>query len=153
MKWNYFFIPGLVAGTSLLGSWFTGQRMDWYKTLNLPSWTPPGSVIGTVWTVIFILTAVAIILIWNKVERDKKFWWIIAALITNGILNLGWSFLFFYSGLIGVAFWEAVLLDASVLLLIIWIWPRHRIASLLFLPYFLWVAFASYLNYIIWTLN
>jgi tryptophan-rich sensory protein len=121
--------------------------------LTLPSWTPPGSTIGMVWTTIFILSTIAIILLWNKSQRDKRFKLIITLLIANGLLNLFWSFLFFYSGLIGVAFFEAILLDISVILLIIFIWPKNKLASLLFLPYALWVAFAAYLNYIIWTLN
>lgn len=153
MRPNYLLIPLIVALIATIGSWFTDQGMEWYQTINLPSWTPPGSTIGMVWTGIFILSAIAILTVWNRTKRDKRFWVIISLLGLNGVLNLAWSFLFFYSGLIGVAFWEAVLLDISVIGLIVLIWPKYKWAALLFLPYALWGGFAAYLNYIIWTLN
>ena len=153
MRLNYFMIPLIVALIATIGSWFTGRGMEWYQTINLPSWTLDGSIIGMVWTGIFILSAIAILLIWNRTKRDKRFRVIISLLAMNGILNLVWSFIFFYSGLIGVAFGETILLEISVVGLIVLIWPKHKWASLLFLPYALWVGFAAYLNYIIWTLN
>jgi len=153
MKPNYILIPAIVAFISLAGSWFTNQGMKWYQALHLPDWTPPGAVIGIIWTAIFVLSIISILFIWNRFPRDKRFRWIVITLVINGILNLYWSFLFFYFGFIGAAFLEAVMLDVSVIVIMILAWPKNKWISLLFLPYALWVALASYLNYIIWTLN
>lgn len=153
MKLNYIIIPLLVVAVSVTGSYFTSGGMEWYATISLPSWTPPGSVIGAVWTFIFILTAISIIIVWNKSERDDRFYFILTLFIVNGILNIGWSFIFFGMHWIAVAFFEAVLLGLTVLALIILIKPVNRLASLLLLPYFLWVSFASYLTYTIWQMN
>lgn len=153
MKPNYFIIPLIVLITAILGNWLTGGGMDWYKTIRLPSWTPPGSMIGIVWTIIFILSTASALIFYNLAERGNRFIWIIFICLLNAILNISWSYLFFRQHLIGPAVIEAALLDLSVIALIILIWPISRLASLLLLPYAGWAAFATYLTYIVWSLN
>lgn len=153
LKLNYIIIPLIIFGISFFGGRLTDAGMNWYKKIIVPDFTPPGYIIGIVWTIIFILFALSIIIVWNKTKRDSRFWTIIGFFILNGALNIFWSFLFFYSQLIKPAIYEAVLLDLTVILLIILIWPISRLASLLLLPYALWTAFATYLTYSIWLLN
>ncbi|PIR66294.1 MAG: hypothetical protein COU51_04675 [Parcubacteria group bacterium CG10_big_fil_rev_8_21_14_0_10_36_14] len=69
------------------------------------------------------------------------------------MLNFLWSYLFFDQHLFFLAIIEASILGFSVLILIIFIWPVSRLASILLFPYFGWVAFATYLTYAIWVLN
>jgi len=78
---------------------------------------------------------------------------IMAAFILNAMLNVGWSWLFFSLHLIGWAAWEAILLEASVIVLIVLIRPISRVAAGLLVPYAAWVAFATVLTFIIWQLN
>jgi len=153
MKINYLVIPLIVFFVSFLGGQLTSSGMDWYKTIKLPSWTPPGSVIGLVWAIIFILSAISIILIWNKLDRAGNFNWIISIFILNALLNIFWSYLFFYQGQIGFAIIEAAILALSVLALIILIWPVYKPAAILLIPYVVWVSFATFLTYSIWILN
>lgn len=160
MKLNYFIIPIIVFLTATIGSYFTGAGMDWYQTINLPSFTPPGWVIGLVWTFIFILSAISVLIFWNlpiKESDDKKlkmrFWTIILIFLINAGLNIFWSYLFFYQSLIGAAVFEAALLGISVIALVVLIWPISRISSLLLVPYAVWVCFATFLNTFIWFLN
>ena len=65
MKLNYIIIPLIAFLTATIGSFFTGTGMDWYETINLPEWTPPGYIIGIVWTIIFVLTAVSALFVWK----------------------------------------------------------------------------------------
>lgn len=153
MKLNYFIIPLIIFIVAVLGSWLTGSGLDWYKSIKLPSWTPPGSLIGAVWTIIFILSATSALIFYNLASHGSRFFWIIFLFILNTVLNVGWSYLFFRGHLIGPAVIEAALLDFSVIGLVILIWPISRLASLLLLPYAGWVAFATYLTYIVWSLN
>jgi len=153
MKFNYLIIPLIVAAVSFFGSRITSSGMDWYKIINIPSWTPPGWVIGLVWTAIFILAAISIILFWNIQPRPNVFYWVIALFIFNAILNVLWSYLFFGQHLIGWAVIEAIALGLSVLVLIILILPINKTAAFLLTPYMCWVFFASYLTYSIWLLN
>jgi benzodiazapine receptor len=155
MKLRYLTIPLITILVSAAGSSFTssGIASGWYDSIAKPSWTPPGSVIGAVWTAIFILTAISAILVWNKAKRGPRFGWIIGIFIANAALNVFWSFLFFGQHLIGYAVWEAALLDLSVIALMILIWPVSRLASALLVPYAVWVAFAAYLTYVVYALN
>ncbi len=153
LKPNYFLIPIFMIIVSLVGNWLTGRGIGWYKTIKLPSWTPPGLVIGTVWTIIFILAAISAIIFWNKTAHDNHFWLVAAIFVLNGILNIFWSYLFFNRHWLGAAAIEAGLLDLTVIVLIVLIWPVSRIASVLLFPYAGWVAFATYLTYIVWSLN
>jgi len=127
--------------------------MEWYDQLELPSFTPPGEIIGFAWTLIFILSAISIIIVWNQSPRNSNFRWIVVFLLINGFFNVFWSFLFFNQGLIGLAVIDAVLLAISVMVLIYLIFPVSETASLLFLPYAFWVIFATFLNYAIWLIN
>ncbi|MBU0649151.1 tryptophan-rich sensory protein [Patescibacteria group bacterium] len=153
MKINYLVIPLIALATAVLGSHFTSQGMDWYETLSRPGFTPPGGIIGTVWTVIYILSAISALIVWNKFSRNKRFLWISALFMINAVLNFFWCYLFFAAHLIGAAIIEMLALEATVLALMILVWPRSRFAAFLLAPYAGWVIFATYLAYSIWALN
>ncbi|MBN1325862.1 tryptophan-rich sensory protein [Candidatus Falkowbacteria bacterium] len=153
MKLNYITIPIITIAVSVLGSFLTSAGMDWYKTLKLPSIAPGGNIIGSVWTVIFILSTISALIVWNNIPKTNLFWWIIGLFIANAILNVLWSFIFFYSQSIGPSIIEMIILELTVLCLCILIWPFSKIASILLWPYAAWVIFATYLAYNIWILN
>lgn len=155
MRLNYFLIPLAVFLVAFVGSKFTSVGIDsgWYSLVSKPGWTPPGSLIGVVWTVIFTLTAASALIFWNKALKYGIFWKIAALFGSNAFLNVFWSYLFFYRRNMGWAVLEAGLLDATVWALIFMIWPISKRSSLLLLPYALWAAFAAYLNFVIWALN
>lgn len=160
-KLNFIIIPLIAVATAVFGGWLTGLGMGWYKTINLPDWTPPGQFIGIVWTIIFTLTAISAIIVWNKSERTKKFKWTIGLFIVNIFFNVGWSFIFFVRHQIVYAILDALVLWLSVLLLIIYIRSIAKkqnqsllyMAYMLLLPYLIWTAFATYLTYAVWSLN
>jgi benzodiazapine receptor len=53
-----------VSGISAL---FTaGSVSGWYPTLLKPSWTPPSWLFGPVWTLLYLMLAVAAWLIWRE---------------------------------------------------------------------------------------
>ncbi len=153
MKLNYLIIPILVFLTAFIGSTLTDPNSAWYKSLKLPSFAPPGYVIGMVWTVIFILCAISVIIMWNKIPHNTLFWWIIGIFIVNAILNIGWSLLFFNQHMILASIFEMIFLEASTIAIIILAWPLSRLAAGLLLPYAAWVAFATFLAMNIYYLN
>lgn len=153
MKINYLLIPLITVFVSVFGSWLTSGGMDWYKTIRLPDWTPPGSFIGAMWTAIFILATISALIIWNSFPRDQRFWQIIWLFAGNAVLNVLWSYLFFNQHLFGPAVVEAALLALSVFCLIFLIWPVSSLAAALLFLYAGWASFATYISYIIWILN
>lgn len=153
---NYILIPLVTIIVAGLGGWVTQNGMEWYRLLQLPSWTPSGSTIGVIWTIIFVLATIAVLLVWNSKWRYKdpsRFNEIIIWFLINAGLNLGWSFIFFGRHLIFIAIEEAILLCFSVIRIIWLAWPIDKRVAYLLLPYAIWTAFASYLTYNVWLLN
>lgn len=140
---------------SAIGSLITNKGMDWYDAINLPSFTPPGSFIGMVWTIIFILATFSILFFLrkNKENKEIRFQPILLFFIANGILNIFWSTLFFGWGMIFWSIVEMTVLNVTTLILIILLWKNNKFSSVLLWPYLLWVSFATYLTYNIWLLN
>jgi len=94
MKFLYGILPIAILIASLTGSAITSNGMTWYDTLRLPSFTPAGGIIGAVWTILFILLAIGMILI----VRDGKKETIrlpLAVFGVNILLNVLWSAIFF----------------------------------------------------------
>lgn len=152
MRIRHLVIPLITLLVALTGSWLTGGGMGWYRTIALPSWTPPGYVIGMVWTVLFVLAMISALIVFGRPDlRHRRL--IARAFIVNALLNVGWSLAFFNQHLIGVAVFVAAVLGASVIALIVLIRPISRTAAWLIIPYAAWVAFATFLNYQIWRLN
>ena len=152
-KLNYIIIPFITILVAVIGNMITSLGMSWYKGLNLPAFTPSGSFIGMVWTTIFILSTISALLFYKKPDRSPYF--VITALLffNNAFLNILWSSLFFGEHMMGLALIEVVVLNVVNLSMIILMWEKHRTASLLLFPYFIWVCVATYLNYAIWSIN
>lgn len=154
MKLNYLLIPLVTLLVAAGGSALTSAGVSgWYKTIKLPAWTPPGSVIGLVWTAIFILTAAAALLVWNGSGPKPRFGLIAGIFLLNAALNVFWSLLFFRLHLMFLAGWEAALLALTVIVLVALCWPISRVAAVLLSPYAAWSAFATYLTFTVWDLN
>ena len=153
-KPNYILIPLgtlIIAG---LGSAFTSSGMLWYNTeLILPSITPPRWVFPLAWNIIFILATIAVLILWNKKEKGPELKWLKGLILINALLNVLWSFLFFSMQWIMAALIEMILLELTMVPIIALAWNRSKWAALCFVPYALWVGFATYLTYIIWMIN
>src|SRR5690606_15020984 len=85
------FLPFLaaVAAVGAFGAWF--EPGPWYAALQKPAWTPPGWVFGPVWTVLYVLIAVAGWLVW----RVEGLGGALIAWIVQLVLNGTWSFAMF----------------------------------------------------------
>jgi len=153
MKVNYFFIPLIAVIVAYFGKTITEGGMAWYNTLNLPSIAPEGKIIGLVWTIIYILTTISALMVWNKLKQDKSFKIIISLFIINAFLNWLWTYLFFGLHLIVLSILEMVVLNLINLILIVILSKKNPVASALLIPYFLWVSFATFLAYGILTIN
>ncbi|MEM9555316.1 MAG: TspO/MBR family protein [Acidobacteriota bacterium] len=122
----------------------------WYETLAKPSWNPPSWVFGPVWTLLYIMIAVAAWRIWLR-GADR-----VSALGAWGVqmvLNALWSWLFFGLQRPDLAFAEICLLWLTIVVTLVLFWRRERLAGALLVPYLVWVSFAALLNFTLWQLN
>jgi len=144
----------LCQGAGVLGSVFTSSSVStWYPTLIKPWYTPPGWIISTVWILLFFLMGLSLFLVWRAGlgrPEVKKAVIVFAAQLGANIL---WSAAFFGLQSPLTAFAVIVLLWILILLSISSFRPISKMASLLLLPYIIWVSFAAYLNYGIIRLN
>ena len=135
------------------GAIVTGSSVnDWYPALRKPSWNPPAWIFGPVWTILYLMMAIAAWLIW----RRRGFRGGAAALklfALQLLLNAAWSPLFFGLHSPSAAFLDIVLLWAAILATLVSLWRIAPIAGVMLVPYWLWVSFAAALNFVIWRLN
>jgi len=139
--------------TASAASYFADTGRSWYQTINLPDWTPSNSVMVLAWTVIFILTSLSILIIWNKYSSEKKFGLVISLFILNAVLIVGWNILFFSHQMMSLAFFQAILLIMNLVLLVVLIWRFSPLAAYLLFPYSAWVVFSTILTLNVWILN
>ena len=136
----------LAAAIGALG--VTGTSAE-YNSLRQPSWAPPSSVFGPVWTVLYAMIAVAGWLAWRRAGFTYPLWLYTAQLVLNAI----WTPLFFGAGQYGLAFADIVVLWLLIGATIVAFWRVSRPAAALMVPYWLWVTYASALNLAIWQMN
>lgn len=134
------FVVAVVLTGMLIG--YATLPGEWYASLNKPSFTPPNWVFAPVWTLLYVLIAIAG---WRCWLRDRnsaatKLWFIQMA------LNFLWSPVFFGAQQPGLALLVVVAALATVLGFIAAAWKRDRLAAILFLPYAAWTAFATMLT-------
>ncbi len=109
----------------LVGSYFAIKEIPaWYMSLNKPSFTPPDWLFGPVWVTLYLLMGIALYLNWIKNTKEAKF-----------NVKLFFVHLFFNSIWVSVFFgFKDIFLALEIII-------------------FLWVAYASLLNYFLWKLN
>jgi tryptophan-rich sensory protein len=126
---------------------------EWYRNLNKPSWQPPNWAFGPAWTIILGLAAWSAAIAWTAAPDGAARRTVVILFATNAVFHLLWSPLFFKLRRPDWALGEVVFLWGSLVALVVGLWPISQFASLLIVPYLLWVSFASYLNYTIVRLN
>ena len=140
----------LVAGG--VGAAASVQAADFYAQLARPSWAPPSALFGPVWTVLYILMALAAWQVW-RVGGFRAARRALSLFLIQLALNALWSWLFFGWHLGRLAFADIVVLWALILATTV-AFKRHGGAAMaLMLPYLLWVSFATALNFAVWKLN
>lgn len=140
-----------MVGLCLVGGLMT-PRADWYARLRKPAWQPPGWAFGPGWTIILGLAAWAAVRAWNAGDAAQRRD-VLILFGVNGLFHLLWSPLFFKLQRPDWALIEVPFLWASVLAMVIGLWPIDSLAALLILPYLAWVAFAVSLNWKVVDLN
>lgn len=125
---------------------------EWYMGLEKPSFNPPNSVFGPVWTILYLLMGISLFLVWRAPagEARRRALLIFAVQLA---LNFAWSFLFFHFRQVGAALVDIALIWVAVLLMILAFRKVRPVAGYLQIPYLLWVSFATALNAALWRLN
>jgi tryptophan-rich sensory protein len=138
----------LCFAVSAAGGYFTQMSVtSWYVTLHKSPLTPPGMVFGIVWTILYLLMALAATRVYGRtgtLRSPALRWWLVQLL-----MGLIWCEVFFgqreiMAGMqVMLANWLAVAITIALFRRI------DRVAAWMMLPLLLWLSFASYLNFYI----
>lgn len=142
-KFFAYFIPiALAFAVGALGSYIQGDALrEWYPYLVKSPATPPAIVFPIAWGILYVLIGVSAGMMLVKGDMSVLRLWLLQLL-----LNFLWSVCFFAlrSPLMGLL--VILALDVAVFSYIIYTAGRNSVAAWLFVPYMLWLIFATYLN-------
>lgn len=142
----------LVLAFAALGAFGSRAAPVFYAELAKPSWAPPASVFGPVWSVLYLLMAVAVWLVWREPAgpaRRQALGLFVVQLVANAL----WSWFFFAWRSGAGAFADVLLMLVLILATMAAFWRIRRAAALLMVPYLAWVSFASFLTWTVWRAN
>ena len=109
----------------------------WYQALIKSPLNPPGYVFGIVWPILYLLMSISAFRTFNETKN---------LFLIQLLFNALWSWLFFAFQMPLVALlniWLLIYLNIKISLKMFYI---DKLSGLLFIPYILWLFFASYLN-------
>lgn len=133
------FIVGISA------SYFQSDAIqNWYPTLKKPVLTPPNIVFPIVWSILYLCMGISIGLIIDSASKRIKP--LIRIFAFQLFFNFTWSITFFYFQNPLVGFINLIILDVFVINYMIKSYSERKASAYLFIPYIIWILFATYLN-------
>ena len=117
-------------------------KEPWYSTLVKPSFNPPDWVFGPVWTILYILMAIAIWNVWIKSKNIN----LVYLYFIHLFFNTTWSVVFFGFNQIELALINLIVLILFIVILFLKYKVISKLSAYLMIPYFLWCCFAFLLN-------
>lgn len=125
--------------TSIIGSMAsTNTSIDsWYLSLNKSELNPPGYVFGIVWPILYVFMMISAVLTHKKTYL---------LFLSQLVINASWSWLFFKFQLPVLALLDIYILIFLNIYISKLMYFESKVAFSLYLPYVIWITFASYLN-------
>jgi len=122
---------------------------EWYLKLNKPKLTPPSYVFGIAWSILYLLIGISYYLALKN--RSIEYWIIpLLHLVLNYIYT---PLIFMYNRLLESAILTTLILITAVIVMILFYSYGNKISAYLLIPYILWLSFANYLGWSIYSLN
>ncbi len=124
---------------AMIGSLASTQASSdlWYLSLNKSELNPPSYVFGIVWPILYVLMMISAYLAYKKIY---------GVFLIQLAFNAAWSWLFFRFQMPLIALLDIYLLIAINIYILNLMYKENKLAFFLFIPYVIWISFASYLN-------
>ena len=150
--WTYGIFIGLTLAVGMLSGFLSREGMEQVSKLPQSALTPPSWVFPVVWGILYTLMGFGAARIWlspESEERSRGLWLYLFQLV----FNFFWSLFYFNMQAFGFSLLWLMALWILILLMILSWRKTDKLAAWLPIPYLIWVAFAGYLNFVMWRLN
>ena len=123
----------------IIGGLASSNTVDdiWYQGLIKSQLNPPGYIFGIVWPILYILMSISAFRTFNQTKN---------LFLIQLLFNAIWSWLFFAFQMPFIALMNIWLLIYLNIKLNFKMFYQDRLSGILFIPYVIWLFFASYLN-------
>jgi translocator protein len=143
---------GITLVAAAIGSAASINAGPFYQQLAQPSWAPPGTIFGPVWTALYLLMAIAAWWVW-RVRGYAGARGALNLYLGQLAVNASWSWTFFAWHLGTLSLFNIALLWILIVATLVAFWRVRPLGGLLLIPYLGWVSFAAVLNFALVRLN
>ncbi len=152
-RWMLVFVPGInLLGFIAARLSFSGADNPWFAGLTKPDLYPQPVVFPIVWTLLYCLMGAALaIVVAARAAPGRGL--AIGAFALHLLANLAWSPLFFGAHMIFGALVCALVMLATLVVVIVLFARVRPMAAGLLVPYLMWVGFACVLTWQVLQLN
>lgn len=136
----------------LLGKMTESNIITWYRSLTMPPLTPPEIVFPIVWSILYIMIAIAGWYLWEN-RRHSKANLALRFYAVQVIMNWLWTPIFFQFHFMQLGFYWILGIIFFNFITIVITGKEFKLATIMLTPYLFWLMFAAYLNGWIWMNN
>lgn len=127
--------------------------LDWYNSLAKPNWTPAPATIGLIWQILYPIIIVTFGFVFVQAVRRKVPWIVALPFAINLVANLIFTPIQFGMRNLPLASVDILIVLATIVWMIVVVWPHYRWVVLAQVPYLIWVATATVLQLSITAMN
>ena len=117
---------------------------SWYKNLKKSKLNPPSWVFGVVWPILYSTMVIYLVIMIRSYDNSHKLPLILFSV--QLFFNLIWTTIFFRFKRFKLALLDLLLTLGFTIATIVFTFKLNLMASLILIPYVLWLSLATYLN-------
>jgi benzodiazapine receptor len=120
--------------------------IEWFNTLEKPSWTPEPSTFATMWQIIYPMIFITFGFVFVQAFRKKVPRKVALPFAINLVANLSFMPIQFGLRNLTLATIDILIVWATIIWMMVAIWKHYEWVALSQLPYFIWISIAVVLQ-------
>jgi tryptophan-rich sensory protein len=125
--------------------------MTFFQSLEKPSWIPPDWAFPTAWFTLWLLQAIALVVLLSSERSGRGL--AVGLLATQFVVAVAWQAIVFGPGRLTLAAWWLVAVLVLVVAAVVAAWRVTALAGVLIAPTIVWVSVATALGFALLRLN
>ena len=154
-RYKSFFLSVIISlGIGILSTLITMKNMNIAESVLQPPLAPPPFLFAIVWTALYILMGISAAIVYEKRTRSPiNARHGLTYYAMSLVVNFTWNIIFFNFRAFLISSLWIILLLFLIIKTVLHYFKVDKLAAYLQLPYIVWVAFATYLTFGIFSLN